>query len=949
MPPIRHIAREQPSPASVEPQRHFDFPSDSHLLITTASRIQAWDSTGLHTIFTSSKSGIVAAREAKDGSGILAVADKHVVVLHDTKRDQEQSWGLNANEDEEVRHLEYTQDAKCLFLSTSLTNDVQRYSVNRSRLLSPTQSHNSAPVALAVSPTGHLMVSASKNPPTVFLKNLALNSTPTLIEPRASDSAVCAAAFHPERPNIFLLAFRDGTLAAYDATKASRKQTGSYADQELFNDGEISHLSSLHRTTSKTVTRTGISSKTASVARAAFLQGYKTRAVSIGSDGRCRLVDFADGGIILRTWHAKAPLTSVSVLSIRTTRSTSGTHGRTVSASSYTIGGPTSTNNLIAVGRADGKVHIYDSVGILLAQRTVSDVGEKIIGVEWAKGPSPRPIFTGEGVRNLSDAPTLPLPVATPKRLPVSRKSMSVRPKSPARRGTTPHRLGLPPDLRRPDTSAQKRSARRDRKFTVHPDETEEGTVRHTPLPKHAHTKPAAGNYLDLFSPVKSPSSKPAAPLEKPTSPIRQRPRLSSQTFVKSEDAGTKPPNSAMMARKPELFPSAESHATSTGFSSETETSRAGKSAKGGRVRRVSTHMSPLKKRTTNVKPFHRPTFKPADNVREAAPSPNGNAKVLAGLRKMSGALPGGQQGSVLAPFANNNVAKSEIVTHLAAQDQSLAHAARKGIGKQRYWNPGNVLEREATWVTDSMQDISLHEDEDDIWLTSDTDKGGKHLRRRRLADMKRPPARQTSRSRADSKGTYSTLGKPDPTQATSGAVPKQLDGSTGDEQYGTAHTHLSPVLESTGDFVPSSADVRELFPRSSSLSPKRKRSPQSRVHKPSPKRERALQELAINTPGRQYRSPWARAEATKAQQSPTKLPKQKQAAEPTPIRNDSVLATAALVRSPTIQCFKCADTGNRIADLEDEVARLKGEVLAMKAAMRRNGVSLPASVRGLR
>ncbi|KAI7070115.1 hypothetical protein KC352_g42643, partial [Hortaea werneckii] len=159
MPSTRHVAKEQASPAPPEAQRAFDFPSNNHLLITTPSSVQAWDAAGLHTIFNSSRGGIVAARAAKDGSGVLAVADKHVVVLHDTKRGQEQSWGLNADEEEEVRHLEYSQDAKCLYLSTTLTNDVQRYSTERGRLLSPSQTHGSAPIALAVSSTGHLMVS----------------------------------------------------------------------------------------------------------------------------------------------------------------------------------------------------------------------------------------------------------------------------------------------------------------------------------------------------------------------------------------------------------------------------------------------------------------------------------------------------------------------------------------------------------------------------------------------------------------------------------------------------------------------------------------------------------------------------------------------------------------------------------------------------------------------
>lgn len=947
MPPTRHVAKEQSSPATPKIRQHFNLPSDSHLLITTPSYIFAWDPAGLHTIFRSSKSGIVVAREAKDGSGVLAIANKHVVVLHDTKREQEESWGLNADEDE-IRHLEYTQDAKCLFLSTNLTNDIQRWSTVRSRLLSPAQAHHSAPVALALSPTDHLMVSASDDPPTVYLKNLAHNSSPVLVEPRASKAAVCVATFHPERPNIFLLAFRDGTLAAYDGTRVSRRQQRSFSDQETFSDGEIAHFTSLHRTTSKAVTKDGISSRAASIAGAAFLQGYKTRAISIGSDGRCRLVDFTDGGIILRTWHAKAPLTSVSVISIRAKNEGDGrlsARSRT-SATSHTIGGPTSTNNIIAVGRADGKVHIYDSVGLLLAQKTISDSGERVISVEWAKGPSPRPIVTGDGQQDATDVSLVPVRKATPKRSPAAKPTVSVPPKSQARRSSTPHRLGLPPDLQRPDFSAQKRSARGDRRFTIHPDEAEEGTVRHTPVPKQTNPVPVqAGTYVDLFSPVKSPSAGVSETYERHTaSSPRTRPRISSQTFTKKLEADVRPaPDSTTKPASHELFPPTESHATST----ESETAQAGnsKTAKPRRVRRVSTNISPLKERTTSFKPVQRQTTRVKDAV---AVPPNENAKVLADLRKMSGALLGRQPGVVPAAFTSKKPKETPPIIQNplpAPRVFGASDAGRDGLGKQKYWHPGNVLEREATWITDSMQDESLHEDEEDIWLTDEPDKEAKRLRSRRLAPLKRPPARQTSRSRVDSKGTFSTVGEHHSPQTTSGPPIHVLDGSTEDDQYGTAHTHLSPV----GVFTPSSADVRELFPRSSSLSPKRKRSPGKRGQRSPRNHARALQEITGNTVPRQPVSPWIKAKAVKGAQSPTKSPVRKQAAEPIQVRDDSVLATARLVRSPSIRCFKCVDTASRVSDLEDEVARLKGEVLGLKAALRRNGIAHPASARVLR
>ena len=103
MAPTRNIAQEQPLSVFTKTRDQFAFPKDYHLLITTPSQICSWDSTGIRTVFTSNKNSIAAATEAQDESGIIAVADKHVVVLHDTKRGREKSWGLEASGDQ-VRH-----------------------------------------------------------------------------------------------------------------------------------------------------------------------------------------------------------------------------------------------------------------------------------------------------------------------------------------------------------------------------------------------------------------------------------------------------------------------------------------------------------------------------------------------------------------------------------------------------------------------------------------------------------------------------------------------------------------------------------------------------------------------------------------------------------------------------------------------------------------------------
>ncbi|KAM3415940.1 hypothetical protein BST61_g9431 [Cercospora zeina] len=374
---------------------NFSFPRNSHLIIATPRHIFAWDTFGIHKIFQSSRNGIVAAREAKDGSGLLAVASKDVVVLHDTKRGKEHSWGLNAP-DGELRHLEYSQDAKMLYVSTTSHGMIQQYSLTTSRLLEPLQKHESAPVALAVSCNGDLMLSASSDPPAIYLRNTAQDARSILIQPNASTAPVCAAAFHPERPNMFLLGFRDATAAAFDATKLANI-AGTYSTQ-LKAGWEIASLQNLHRKVTAEDFLSEATSIVSPIAGVAFLPGFKLRAVTAGRDGRCRIVDFANGGIVLRTWHCKESCTSIAILS--------GDAGSTVRKGPSGNGRPSEDSEeqdqrgeVIAVGLADGTVQLYNNLGLLLAQQRVSSREERILSVEWSAGPAPVAIKNAPLVR----------------------------------------------------------------------------------------------------------------------------------------------------------------------------------------------------------------------------------------------------------------------------------------------------------------------------------------------------------------------------------------------------------------------------------------------------------------------------------------------------------------------------------------------------------------------
>lgn len=881
-------ARDRSEATASQAQEPFSFPSDSHLLITTPRHVFAWDTGGVHTIFSSRRGSIIAAREAKDGSGVLAVASSNVVVMHDTKRGQEQSWGLDPQR-EEVRHLEYAPDAKSLFLSTTSDGAVQRYSTVTSRMLGEMQKHDAAPVALAVSCTGHLVLSASHQPPVIFLKNMEHNSSPIQLQPNASKAPVSCAVFHPERPNIFLLAFRDGTVAAYDSTRISRNE------RQSASDGEISCLRNVHRAVVTGAESSRQPTLAAPVVGAAFLPGFKTRAVTAGRDGKCKIIDFARGGVMVRTWHAKAPLTSVSVLALKPPLEkqdapTAATRKR--ASASHTIGGPTSTDCMIAVSRIDGQVHIYDSVGILRAQKTVCAQEMRISNVDWAKGPAPRSLGDATANRHFSEDTSINL---TPKKTSTrqcSRRSVSAKRKASIVNSSPKIGLGLPPELRRTSNASP-------RQFTFHPNEidADDGTVRYTPSPKRTQAVPLAGaEYHDLFSPVK-----PMEPLKSPTeqrvtSPPRNRPRLSSQTFVRSPELESNGRAPVSESRGGVGFPAAER--TSTRAMKERPHPARAPTLKP--THQVIVQKSPLNKTKRHI------TFKHGGDgtTRSSVTTGNSNARILADLRKLAAEGPSNRKHGTLSSYAVTQPRLSS----------SHGEGANAQSGPPKAAQTFEAMPLPAKPDTGNIGDAN-----EDIWLTSSTDSAPQNVSRARRTQPARV-AKQSPRS----------VEKKAHNQRTRASC--QVDGSTEEEMFATAASRMSPE---NGAFSPTSREVRDLFPRTSSLSPRQRKSPKRSPQRRKPLKEATLTSMAVNGAfGRRPKSPWARAKAEKGTKPIQVLE------DPPPV------IPGSLQRSDGFACLSCPETKARVHALEGEVAHLKGEVLALKAILRRNGLPFQAGFR---
>jgi hypothetical protein len=209
----------------------------------------------------------------------------------------------------------------------------------------------------------------------------------------------------------------------------------------------------------------------------------------------------------------------------------------------------------------------------------------------------------------------------------------------------------LPSALRKPRAIEAENAQQPPRRFTIHPDEVDEGTVRYNPASRLANPI-AAGQktYLDLFSPVKPPAREGTqiSPAKRLVSPPRQRPRVSPQTFVKSPEP--KPAGQHDTISKPRnlaLFPSTDS---------SSETARPPSNERFAKVNHDGQDRpSPARQGTKiTIKPTLQRRQRRTSPYRIAKPSPNQNAKVLADLRKLNAIHPVHQSSGTLAAFAHS-------------------------------------------------------------------------------------------------------------------------------------------------------------------------------------------------------------------------------------------------------------------------------------------------------
>ena len=309
-----------------------------------------------------------------------------------------------------MRTLRYATNSDTLFFSTTLQNAVQLYDLKHSKLLDPAHTHPSPPTVFAISSTSHLLLSASVSPPIIQLTNLILKTRPLFLKPQCSASAVIIGEFHPERGNIFMLVFADGTCAVYDAAYIFRDGGHGERRSETSGSGngwEIAHIRKLHAPGGTATERKGADPSTneydveggaspmgdqsLSVRAVAFVPGRKATAVTVGSDGRCCIVDFSVAtnreAHVLHSWHVEAPATSLSILSLNTE------DGSALPKTAPKARIPQQDDYLVAIGRRDGMVVLFDLNGNWRSEKIFDPYGSSIIDVDWMIGddwPEPR-------------------------------------------------------------------------------------------------------------------------------------------------------------------------------------------------------------------------------------------------------------------------------------------------------------------------------------------------------------------------------------------------------------------------------------------------------------------------------------------------------------------------------------------------------------------------------
>ncbi|KAF2260404.1 WD40 repeat-like protein [Lojkania enalia] len=385
------------------------FPINHNLFIATPNAINLHGSSTKKLLFRcASQDGIVNAQAAKDNSGLLAVANSHLVLLHDIARGKDREYKLK-NGDGEARLLLFSPDSRILYFTTSLNLTIQAYSIPTAELLAPLHAHPSPPNVLAISRVGDVLLSASPNPPTIYLQDLRVSGRqPVRFHPIHATSPVTCAAFRDvetssgKPSSILLLGFQDGSLGLY---KVEIPAFRSIVDIEHIYQAQVAQM---RQPIELSVLRRLHKPSMGGISAVEFIPGHRSRIISVGHDGRCRIINFEDGGKVLRTWHVFGSVTSLAIHCSGTIRSM-GREDITVLINGDATEDAANVHEtmeiLIAIGTRGGKVQVFNVLGLLIHDITVR---APIISLDWVGDMSEPSVLPSRHISPVG--PTCPPP-----------------------------------------------------------------------------------------------------------------------------------------------------------------------------------------------------------------------------------------------------------------------------------------------------------------------------------------------------------------------------------------------------------------------------------------------------------------------------------------------------------------------------------------------------------
>ncbi|KAF2751904.1 hypothetical protein M011DRAFT_498324 [Sporormia fimetaria CBS 119925] len=366
----------------------FLLPSHRNLFIATPNAIH------LHSRFEEkilfeceAPDGILNAKHSKDNSGILAVADSQVVIICDPQKGHNRQYKLK-NGDGEPRMLLFSPDSHMLYFTTTLSHSVQAYSITTAELLPASFPHPSPPTVLAICQDADILLSASAEPPTVLIHFLRFPERKPL---RLSfRKAVTCAAFPAQvrspmdAVQAVVLGFDNGTLAMYDlpllpSAILSATREDNQESQARPQPRQVGLVQRVHR------------GSLGGVRAAEYIPGYPFRVVTMGYDAKCRIVDFQEGGDIVRTWKVEDIPNCLSVIPSEDPKSAIQMpkdlfEGRNVMDTDRTQ--YRTRRQLIALSTRTGDVLIYDMLGLLVHEISA---GAPIVALENVSNAKPLP------------------------------------------------------------------------------------------------------------------------------------------------------------------------------------------------------------------------------------------------------------------------------------------------------------------------------------------------------------------------------------------------------------------------------------------------------------------------------------------------------------------------------------------------------------------------------